>query len=161
MRDATSKLRCGLRPSFGGFALVEALVSTAIISIIAVGAIGGLTAMNRIAMTNRLLTLASTVVRDQVDHLQTTGPFNPQLGQIPAALAVGTRTTVPIGYPTAHSPNFPLYTDGSQVIVMGTMTTIVTDTGSQNTYTAVVRVQFQYGNRTHTVIRNMRRTSDG
>lgn len=142
------------------FALVEALVSAALVAIITVSAIGGMTVMNRIAMTNRLLTLASNVARDQVDYLQTAGPFNPQLNQIPSALALGTQTTIPYGYPTTSSPNFPLYSDSGKPVVLGTMTTTVASTGTLNTYTGKVEVQFQYCNRTYSVTRNMIRSAD-
>jgi hypothetical protein len=116
--------------------------------------------MNRIAMTNRLLTLASTVARDQVDRLQTAGPFNPKLNQIPEVLATGTRTTVPNGYPTNYAPQFPLFTDGTNPVVFGSMTTSVLDTGTLNTFSAVVRVQYRYGNRSFEVSRNVIRTAD-
>jgi type II secretory pathway pseudopilin PulG len=139
---------------------VEVLVSVVIVSMVAVGAIGGMTVMNRIAMTNRLLTLASNVARDQVDRLQTVGPFNPQSNRVPAELALGTRTTVPAGYSACCAPKFPLYVCGDMPVVLGTMTTSVADSGSQGTYTAVVRVEFQYGNQTLAVTRDMRRTSD-
>lgn len=152
--------RVSRRSAASAFAMVEALVSAALVSIIAVSTIGAMTVMNRIAMTHRLLTLASNVARDQVDYLQTTGPFNPELNQIPSALASGVRTTIPYGYPTTSSPNFPLYSDGGQAVVLGTMTTTVASTGTLNSYAATVQVQFEYCNQTYSIMRNTIRSAD-
>lgn len=145
-----------------GLTLVEAMISLALLSLLAASAFTALESANRQAMTTRLYTLAGTMARDQVDRLQTLGPFNPQqpaaLGgaQIPPELALDSTRGGP------QVDNVTLYTDpaSNKALVTARMTTSVTDAGAQNARAIRVQVDFQFRGRNHKVQLGTLRTSD-
>src|SRR4029077_6497282 len=119
------------RKKAAAFALSEVMVGISVLGIGIASTVGALTKFNSIASTSRNATGACAAVMSQIDLIQSDGPFNPQktnpdgTAQIPPDLQPGTQT----------SNNVPVYQDpGSGVIVVGTMTTTVTDISS--TYTS-------------------------
>ena len=142
------------------FTLLEILVAITVTLIGVTAAIGGLTMINRHAMTNRLLTAANNVVRDQLDRIQTESPFRPADGEIPESLRVGTHTMLPPGYPAAQPPQFTLYQENGAALVLATLTSTVADTGRLGLYSAAVTVSFEFRGRTYSVSANSMRASD-
>jgi type II secretory pathway pseudopilin PulG len=66
------------RFAVGGFTLVEAVVSLALIGVGVASTLGALTKFNSIAATSRNATGASAVLITQTDLFQSMSPFNPQ-----------------------------------------------------------------------------------
>src|ERR1700716_1891615 len=82
-----------------GFTLVEAVVAIALIGIGVASTLGALTKFNSIAAMSRNGTGAYRAVMNQIDLIQSDGPFNPGkfnadgvTRQIPPELALGTQT---------------------------------------------------------------------
>jgi prepilin-type N-terminal cleavage/methylation domain-containing protein len=151
----------------GGFTLLEALVGIALIGIGVSCTVGALTKLNSIAASARNATGAYTAVMNQIDLIQSNGPFNPQktnddgTAQIPPELQLGTHT----------QNNVSIYQDpNTGVIVAGTMNTVVTDISSTYTsgpttfplitYKAVVTVNYTYLSRNYSFSMSTIRTSD-
>jgi len=147
--------------------LVETVVGIAVLGIGVACAVGALTRFNSLASTARNATGAYTAVMNQVDLIQSDSPFNPQKtnpdgsAQIPPELQIGTHT----------QNNIPVYQDPKTgVIVIGTMTTTVTDISSTYTngsvtfpltmYQAVVTINYTYLNRNYSFSMSTIRTSD-
>jgi hypothetical protein len=138
--------------------MIEAMVTLAVLSLLAASAFTVLERATRYAMTARLYTLAETLARDEIDRLQVVGPFNPQNpawaggAQIPPELALGGPNTRQV----------PLYTDPqtNQVLTTAEVSTSILDVGSLNTRAAQVRVTFEFRGQTHEVRMNTLRTSD-
>src|SRR5437868_9519975 len=139
------------RLSEAGFTLVETFVAIALIGIGVSCTVGALTKLNSIAAAARNATGAYTAVMNQIDLIQSDGPFNPQktntdgTPQIPPELQLGTQT----------QNNVSIYQDPKTgVIVAGTMTIAVSDVSSTYTsgsttfsliaYKAVVTVNYTY-----------------
>jgi type II secretory pathway pseudopilin PulG len=155
------------RPSLAGFTLLEAIVGVALMGIGVSCTVGALTKLNAIAASARNATGAYTAVMNQIDLIQSDGPFNPQKTntdgsiQIPPELQIG-----------AHvQNNVPIYQDPKTgVIVSGTMTTTVSDISSSYTsgsttfslivYKAVVSITYTYLNRNYSYSMTTIRTSD-
>ena len=150
-----------------GFSIVEALVGIAVMGIGIACTVGALTKFNSIASMARNATGAYTAAMNQIDLIQSDGPFNPQktntdgTAQIPPELQIGTQTV----------NNVSIYQDPSTgVIVAGTMTTTVTDISSTYTsgsttfpltmYKAVVTITYNYLNRNYSFSMSTIRTSD-
>ena len=150
-----------------GFTLLEAVVSITILGISVISTVGTLTKLNSIASMARNATGAYTAVMNQIDLIQSDGPFNPQkknldgTAQIPPELKIGTQT----------QNNVPVYQDpNTGVIVVGTMTTTVTDISStysygsitfpMTMYKAVVAITYTYLNRNYSFSMSTIRTSD-
>ena len=155
------------RLSEAGFTLVETFVAIALIGIGVSCTVGGLTKLNSIAAAARNATGAYTAVMNQIDLLQSDGPFNPQktntdgTPQVPPELQLGTQT----------QNNISIYQDPKTgVIVAGTMTTAVSDISSTYTsgsitfpliaYKAVVTVNYTYLSRNYSFSMTTIRTSD-
>ena len=155
------------RLSEAGFTLVETFVAIALIGIGVSCTVGALTKLNSIAAAARNATGAYTAVMNQIDLIQSDGPFNPQktntdgTPQIPPELQLGTQT----------QNNISIYQDPKTgVIVAGTMTTAVTDISSTYTsgsttfsliaYKAVVTVNYTYLSRNYSLSMTTIRTSD-
>jgi type II secretory pathway pseudopilin PulG len=151
----------------GGFTLLEAVVGIALIGIGVSCTVGALTKLNSIAAAARNATGAYTAVMNQIDLIQSDGPFNPQKTntdgtlQIPPELQVGTKT----------QNNVSIYQDPKTgVIVAGIMTTTVSDISSSYTsgsitfplteYKAVVTINYTYLNRNYSFSMSTIRTSD-
>lgn len=153
------------RLSTGGFTLVEAVVSITLIGIGVASTLGALTKFNSIADISRNGTGACAAVMNQIDLIQSDGPFNPQktnndgTPQIPPELVLG-----------AHAPtNAVVYqykdlNNNTIVIVPGTMTTTVTDLNPGSTtvymYQAIVTLTYNYLNRSYSFSMTTVRTSD-
>ncbi len=129
--------------------------------------VGALSKFNTIASVARNTTGAYTAVMNQIDLIQSDGPFNPQktntdgTQQIPPELRLGTQTQA----------NVPVYRDpNSGVVVAGTMTTTVTDISSTYTsgsttfslimYKAIVTINYTYLNKNYSLSMSTIRTSD-
>ena len=148
----------------GGFTLVETLVAISVIGIGVVSTLGALTKFNSIADMSRNGTGVCAAVMNQIDLIQSDGPFNPQktnddgTAQIPPELALGTQTKAVVVYQYKDVAN------NNVVIVPGTMTTTVTDLNPGTTttymYKAVVTVTYTYLNRSYSFSMSTIRTSD-
>ena len=114
-------------------------------------AYGAILLSNRTAVSNRLFTLAQELARDQIDRIECAAPYNPQMSQVPAALALGTQ-----------SQTLPLYVDPTRnaTVVNATLTTTITDLGSYNARSGAVTVSYTFRGRTYQVQMNTLRTSD-
>lgn len=149
------------------FTLLEAIVGVALLGIGVSCTVGALTKLNAIAASARNATGAYTAVMNQIDLIQSDGPFNPQktntdgTAQIPPELQIGTHT----------QNNVSIYQDPKTgVIVSGTMTTTVSDISSTYTsgsttfamiaYKAVVTITYTYLNRNYSFSMTTVRTSD-
>ncbi|HEY1582175.1 MAG TPA: type II secretion system protein, partial [Chthoniobacterales bacterium] len=75
-----------------GFTLIEVLVATALLGILAGSSIWALSQANTYASIARLYTGAETVAQNQIDVIMTDGPFNPQYSppEVPPSLTLGT-----------------------------------------------------------------------
>jgi prepilin-type N-terminal cleavage/methylation domain-containing protein len=150
-----------------GFTLVEVLVATALLGLLAGGALWALTQANNYASITRLYTGAETAAQNQIDLILTDGPFNPQYtpAQIPAALTLGESAPQTV---TIYSE--PVGADGQTHAVTGQMVTTVAKVpdpiipnapGAQlNLYTATVVVTYTYRSRQYRVQLNTMRASD-
>jgi len=152
-----------------GFTLVEAVVSITLIGIGVASTLGALTKFNSIADMSRNGTGACAAVMNQIDLIQSNGPFNPQKTnndgtvQIPPELVLDSTR----GGPQTKNVVVYQYKDLSNnniVIVPGTLTTSVTDLNPGTTttylYKAVVTVTYTYLNRSYSFSMSTIRTSD-
>jgi type II secretory pathway pseudopilin PulG len=154
----------------GGFTLVETVVAIGVIGIGVVSTLGALTKFNSMADMSRNGTGVCAAVLNQIDLIQSDGPFNPQktndpippatIGtpQIPPELQLGTQTKAVVVY------QYKDINSNNIVIVPGTMTTTVTDINPGTTttymYKAVVTVTYTYLNRSYSFSMSTIRTSD-
>jgi prepilin-type N-terminal cleavage/methylation domain-containing protein len=143
--------RWARRSAAAGFTLVEVIIAGALMSLCATFAYATILISNRTAVSNRLFTLAQELARDQIDRIQCATPFNPQMSQVPADLAIGTRTQT-----------LPLYIDPTSkaTVVTATRTTTIADLGSYNARSGLVTVSYTFRGRTYKVQMNTLRTSD-
>jgi prepilin-type N-terminal cleavage/methylation domain-containing protein len=147
-----------------GFTLVEVLVATVLLGLVASSSIWALTQANNYAIIARLYTGAQTAVQSRIDYLMTDSPFNPQSSQ------VGTTNEWAIGdtIQTVTIYSDPPDSQGHSNIVSGQMTTSVakvTDAtiaaGTDlNLYTAKVVVTYTFRGRNYRVQLNAMRASD-
>ena len=155
-----------------GFTLVEVLVATALLGLLAGSAIWTLTQANTYSSISRLRTGAENAAQNQIDLILTDGPFKPQNTppEIPpelqlGATCVGTGCVPPNALPGPTIYSEPAGADGNTHSVIGTMTTTVTKllpfNGTElNLYTATVVVTYIYRNKTYRVQLNAIRASD-
>lgn len=146
------------------FTLVEVLVATAILGVVAGSSIWALAQANNYASISRLYTGAATVAQSRIDVLLTEGPFNPQYDppEIPASLALGDSAPQPVTIYTEPSNN-----NAQPHAVMGQMVTSVTKinvtakgTIPLDLYSATVVVTYTYRSKTYRVQLNAMRASD-
>ena len=152
------------RLTAAGFTLVEAVVAVALVGVGVAATLGALTKFNSIADMSRNGTGACAAVLNQIDLIQSDGPFNPQktnndgTPQIPPELQLGTQTKNVVVYQYKDLSN------NNIVIVPGTLTTVVTDlnpgTATTYMYKAVVTVTYTYLNRSYSFSMSTIRTSD-
>jgi type II secretory pathway pseudopilin PulG len=158
------------------FTLLEAVVAIGIFGIYAGVGVSALLRMNTNAALSRLQTGASTLAQNQIDLTLSDSPFNPQYGQVPPELVIGSSNMygnpqVSSGTPAA--PLAPVYTDPiSGNKVLGWMTTAVTDTGSSLSagsnapgvalyvYSITVTVYYNYRGKTRSVTMSTLRASN-
>ena len=141
---------------------MEVVMSLAVIGTMGAGCYVGFNSLNSYAVSSRLYSEAQTAAQNQIDLILSKEPFDPVNNKIPTVLTVGTTTT----------PNVFVYKDpvSGNVVVTGTMTTTITDTGATmtfagvtknlNTYRATVTVNYTYRNKTYTVSMDTMRTGD-
>jgi prepilin-type N-terminal cleavage/methylation domain-containing protein len=146
-----------------GFTLTEAAVAIAVIGISMTAFVMTMTSLNESASITRNATGAAAVIQNQVDLIQSDGPFNPQKTnsdgspQIPPELTLGTHITN--GVPIYKEPV-------TGTIVSGTLTTTVVDVSpilngiTMPLYRADVQVTYTYRNKTYTLNRSTLRASD-
>jgi type II secretory pathway pseudopilin PulG len=155
----------------GGFTLIEAVVSIGVIGIGVASTLGALTKFNSIAAMSRNSTGACAAVMNQIDLIQSNGPFNPQKTnndgsvQIPPELVLdSSRGGVPLTKNNVIVYQYKDVANNKIVIVQGTMTTSVTDLNPGTTtlymYKAVVTLTYTYLNRTYSFSMSTVRTSD-
>ena len=153
----------------GGFTLVEAVVAVSLIGVGVASTLGALTKFNSIADMSRNRTGACAAVMNQIDLIQSNGPFNPQktnndgTPQIPPELVLDANR----GGPQTKNVVVYQYKDlanNNIVIVPGTMTTTVTNVNPGSTtvymYKAVVTLTYTYLNRSYSFSMSTIRTSD-
>lgn len=160
-------MRTGIGQGTRGFTILEGAVGLVVLGIGIACTIGGLTRFNGLASASRNASGACTAVMNQIDLIQSDGPFNPQktnadgTPQIPPELTLGTQT----------QNNIPIYQDpNTGVVVAGTMTTTVTDVSSSYTsggttfaltvYKAVVGVNYSYLGKNYSFSMSTIRASD-
>src|SRR5437762_10973644 len=109
------------------FTLAEVTMALAVIGTMGAGCYVGFNSLNTYAVSSRLYTEAQTCAQNQIDLILSKEPFDITNNKIPTVLALGTTTT----------PNVFIYKDpvSGNVVVTGTMTTTVTDTGATMNFT--------------------------
>ncbi len=135
-----------------GFTLVEVVIAITLVGIVVASTVAALTRLNAFASASRNATGAFTVAMNQVDAIQSATPFNPQSGQVPSVLVLGT-----------HAPDaVQIYQDSNNVVVPGTLTTTVANatSGGVTMYRATVTVNYTYLNRPYSLSMNTVRASD-
>ena len=146
-----------------GFTLVEVLVATTLLGLLAGSAIWALTQANNYASIARLYTGAETAAQNQIDLILTDSPFNPQNdpAQVPASIALGLHAPQTV---TLYSE--PAGADGQAHAVTGQLVTTVTNTNvviqgqNLNLYSATVVVTYTYRSKAYRVQLNAMRASD-
>ena len=152
------------------FTLAEVTMALAVIGTMGAGAYVGFNSLNSYAVSSRLYSEAQTAAQNQVDLILSKEPFDPTKSKVPAVLggivlAANQSTTV-------TTPNIFVYKDpvNGNVVVSGTMTTVVTNPGSSmtfansttdlNTWRATVTVSYTYRNTNYSVKMDTMRTAD-
>lgn len=151
-----------------------------VIGTMGAGCYVGFNSLNAYAVSSRLYSEAQTAAQNRIDLILSKEPFDPtktppklppdpQDPSGPSLLAIGTKTI----------PNVFIYRDPTKdagisgngnIVVTGTMTTTVTDTGATmtyagsttalNTYRVTVTVTYTYRNKTYNVSMDTMRTAD-
>jgi prepilin-type N-terminal cleavage/methylation domain-containing protein len=152
-----------------GFTLVEVLIATALLGLMAGSSIWALTQANNYASIARLYTGAETAAQNQIDFLLTDGPFNPQdsppqLGSQAAppytwTLGQQAPQTV-ILYNEVGGANGHTLTVTGQMVTTVVSKSVVTQSQNLNLYSATVVVTYTYRNKTYQVQLNAMRASD-
>jgi prepilin-type N-terminal cleavage/methylation domain-containing protein len=160
-----TKLKLGQRASpacrRSAFTLTEILVAMTLIGLVATGSFWALITSNRQAGASRLFTTAQAIAQNEIELIETDGPFNPQASpnpQIPLSLAIGIWV----------KPNVVIYVDpvNANVIVTGTKTIEVSDPGftlnglDLHMRQVTVRLDYNYVGHAYVVKTSTLRTSD-
>ena len=136
-----------------GFTMLEVIIAIALVGIGITSTVAALTKLNEFAGASRNATGAYTAVMGEIDQIQSATPFNPQAGQVPAALALGIHPSIPV----------EIYRDSvSGAIISGTGTSTVADLSSSGVtmYRATVTVNYTYLNRPYSFSMSTIRASD-
>ena len=143
-----------------GFTLVEVIIAIALVGLGITSTVAVLTKLNAFASANRNETGAYAAAMNQIDLIQSAGPFNPQhkesdgtpTPQIPPVLTVGTTTNTISIY--GETPG--------KTVVPGTIETKINDAsgGGLTMYRASVKVTWQYLGRPYQLDMNTVRASD-
>src|SRR3989442_496976 len=88
------------RPSRAAFTMVEVMISLGLLALIAGSVSWALSQMNFSAASSRVYTCAEIIAQNESDAFLSAAPYNPQLNQVPTALAIVTNSSVPIVTPT-------------------------------------------------------------
>jgi type II secretory pathway pseudopilin PulG len=148
----------------GGFTLVETLVGVGMLALLGAGSFWTMNAMNVYATGARLHSEAIAKAEQQIDAILTKGPFDPTANpqMIPTVLTPGMTT----------QNGVLLYKDPvtGQVVVTGTMTTVVADTGltgtvgttatTLNIWQATVTVSWTFRGKNYSVSLDTMRTGN-
>jgi prepilin-type N-terminal cleavage/methylation domain-containing protein len=146
-----------------GYTLVEVLVATALLGLVAGGAIWALTQANNYASISRLYTGAETAAQNQIDYLLTDGPFNPQSNELGSTSEWTLGTSAPA---TVTIYSQPAGADGQthaitgQMVTTVTNNTVVTKTQTLTLYSATVVVTYTFRSKNYRVQLNAMRASD-
>jgi type II secretory pathway pseudopilin PulG len=160
----------GNRKWRAAFTLAEVTMALAVIGTMGAGCYIGFNSLNAYAVSSRLFSEAQTAAQNQIDLILSKEPFDPTKSKVPAVLggavlAAGASTTI-------TTPNVFIYKDpvNGNVVVSGTMTTVVTNPGSSmtfagsttdlNTWRATVTVSYTYRNTNYSVKMDTMRTAD-
>lgn len=144
-----------------GFTLVEVVVAVALLGLVAASAIWGLSLANSYASIARLYTGAETAAQNQIDRVMTDSPFNPQLAQIPAVLALGASGAQPVTiYSEPSGANGQTHSIQGLMVTTVTSNNVVTQSQNLNLYSATVVVTYSYRGRSYRVQLNAMRASD-
>ena len=152
-----------------GFTLVEVLIATALLGLMAGSSIWALTQANNYASIARLYTGAATQAQNQIDFLLTDGPFNPQnspqqLGsQIapPYTWTLGQSAPQPVTlYSEVGANGLPTHVVTGQMVTTVVSNNVVTQGVNLNLYSATVVITYTYRNKTYRVQLNAMRASD-
>jgi prepilin-type N-terminal cleavage/methylation domain-containing protein len=145
------------------FTLIEVLVATALLGLLAASAIWALTQANNYASIARLYTGAETAAQNQIDIILTDSPFNPQATppEIPPALTLGTSApqTVTL-YSEPGGAGGPTHTVTGQMVTTVVTNNVVTQGQNLNLYSATVVVTYTYRSKVYRVQLNAMRASD-
>ena len=159
-RDKSAQRRARLL----GFTLVEVLVATSLLGLLAGSAVWTLTQANSYAAIARLHTGAENAAQNQIDLILTDGPFNPQNtpAEIPPELQVGTSApqTVTIYTEPAGAGGLTHDVTGQMVTTVAKCNLAPINGTDLNVYSATVVVTYTYRNRTYRVQLNAMRSSD-
>jgi len=144
-----------------GFTLVEVLVAVVLLGLVAASAIWSLTTANNYASISRLYTGAETAAQSQIDRIMSDSPFNPQLGQVPTVLTLGTSApqTVTV-YSEPAGVNGQTHSITGQMVTTVTNTNVVTQGQNLNLYSATVVVTYSFRGKNYRVQLNAMRASD-
>lgn len=144
-----------------GFTLVEVLVAVVLLGLASASGLWSLSQANNFASISRLYTGAETAAQNQIDRIMTDSPFNPQLGQVPAVLALGISApqTVTI-YSEPAGANGQTHAITGQMVTTVTSNNVVTQSQNLNIYSATVIVTYSYRGKNYRVQLNAMRASD-
>ena len=145
------------------FTLVEVLVATTLLGLLAASSIWALTQANNYASISRLYTGAETVAQNRIDYLLSDAPFNPQSGELGSTNEWAVGGAVQAGVVIYTEPSG---TAGQTHAVLGTVTTtvksnpVVTKGQDLNLYSATVLVTYTFRGKSYSVQLNAMRASD-
>ena len=154
------------------FTLMEVVMALAVLGTLGAGCYIGFNSLNTYAISSRLYSEAQTAAQNQIDFVLSKGPFDPTNNKVPAVL--GGQVLAANASTTVTTPNVFIYEDpvSSNAVVVGTMTTTITNPGSTmtypsggtavnlNTWRATVAVTYTYRNTNYTVSMDTMRTAD-
>jgi prepilin-type N-terminal cleavage/methylation domain-containing protein len=155
--------------SRAGFTLMEIVMALAVLGTMAAGCYVGFNAVNTYSVSSRLFSEAQTCAQNQIDLILSKEPFDVTTNKIPSVLVLDNQRT-PAG--PLVTPNVFVYKDPvtGNVVVTGTMTTSVTDTGSSMTFAgttanlnirrATVTVSYTFRGKNYSVSMDTMRTAD-
>lgn len=143
-----------------GFTFAEIVVSVAILGTLSGGSIWALAQANNYASVARLYTGAENAAQNKIDEILSESPFNPQSGEVPAVLALGTHAAE-----TVQVYNEPNPEGGTPRVITGQLVTTVSAVNAPgfpnlNMYAATVIVTYTFRNKNYRVQFNAMRASD-
>lgn len=146
------------------FTLVEVLIATAVLGVLAGSAIWALVQANNYASITRLYTGAETAAQNRIDVIMTDGPFNPQSTppEVPACLALGISApqTVTVYAEPAGAGGQPHTITGQMVTTISKINVMAKGTIPLDIYSATVVVTYTYRSKNYRVQLNAMRASD-
>ncbi len=147
-----------------GFTLVEVLVATVLLGLVASSSIWALTQANNYAVIARLYTGAQTAAQSRIDYLMTDSPFNPQSSQLGTTneWATGSAIQTVTIYSDPPDANGHSNTMSAQMVTSVAKVTDATIAAGTdlNLYTAKVVVTYTFRGRNYRVQLNAMRASD-